>query len=269
MKSLLLSLAAAALAATGFAAEAAPVFNAVLTTGKDHRFVLLSSAGKTSSFLRVGESFEGYVVKAYDAKADTLTVERDGQSVQLRLVADAAIGNAPAATPATLADATALLQAMNFDEMMDKTLAGIRKQQKAMVEQMMGRMAPPGASAEERASVVEFQKKVMDEMMSSLSGAEMRDDMAKVYSEVFTREELQSLAGFYASPIGKTFSDKQPELAEKMNAVMAPRMMAAMPKVQQMMREFGAEMRAKKAAAAAATGTAPAPVAPTPTPAPK
>ena len=41
--------------------------------------------------------------------------------------------------------------------------------------------------------------------MSGVSGAAMKDDLAKVYAEVFTKEELQALGGFYQSPIGKVF----------------------------------------------------------------
>ena len=43
------------------AASDLPVFNATLTIGKQHRFVLVSAAGKTSGFISLGDTFEGYV----------------------------------------------------------------------------------------------------------------------------------------------------------------------------------------------------------------
>lgn len=254
-----------ALGRAAFAAEQLPLFNATLTVGKEHRFVLVNAGGKPSSFLRLGETFEGYTLKSYDPKTGVLQIERDGRTVPLTLVADAlANAPAPAATPATLADAQAVLNAMNFEVMMNKTLDGVRKGQTAMVEQMMGRMLPPQADAEMRREVIEFQKKMINELMGGLSGEEMKNDIAKAYSEVFTKEELQSLGTFYQSPIGQVFSDKTPLLQEKMNAVMAPRMMAAMPKVQQMMRDFSMEQRAKREAAKGGGAPAPAP-APAPT----
>lgn len=253
LRALLLALASAIALR---AADALPAFNATLTMGKEHRFVLVSPAGKASSFLALGETFDGYKLKSYDAKAGVLEVERDGKVSKLTLVADAAVVNAPAAR-ATVADATAVLDAMKFEQMMDKTLAGARKQQMAMIDRMMGQMAGPGANREE---MVAFQKKMIDEIMSAMSGAELKNDMAKVYSEVFTKDELQALGAFYSSPIGQTFSDKQPVLAEKMNEVMMPRMMAVMPRVQKMAQEFGQQQKAKReAAAAGAGGTVPAP----------
>ncbi|HUR57370.1 MAG TPA: DUF2059 domain-containing protein [Opitutaceae bacterium] len=249
MKKILPLLLAFFAAAVLSAADSVPLFNATLTVGKEHRFVLANATGKTSQFLRIGESFDGYSIKAYDAKSGVLDLERDGKITKVTLVADAAATNVPLATPATLADATAVLNAMNFEQMLDKTMAGVRKQQAAGMGQMMGKMMPPNADAETKEAIVAFQKKVMDEMMGGVTGENMKDDVAKIYSEVFTKEELRDLGAFYQSPVGKTFSDKQPDLAEKMNGLMMTRMMGAMPKVQQMMQDFGREMQAKKAAA--------------------
>jgi uncharacterized protein len=264
MKTFLSLLFVTLIASVSLAAESLPVFNATLTMGKDHRFVLINATGKASNFLKLGDSFDGYKLTNYDAKAGTLTVERDGKSSQLSIVADAATANAAMpGSRATVADAEALLNAMNFEQLMDKMLAGIRKGQTQMIDQMMGRMLPPQADDQTRRDITEFQKKVIAEMMGGLSGEEMKGDIAKAYSEVFTKEELQQLGAFYQSPLGKTFAEKQPELTEKMNAVMAPRMMAAMPKVQAMMRDFSMEQRAKREAAKGG-GSAPAPA-----PAPK
>jgi uncharacterized protein len=233
------------------AADSLPLFNATLTVGKDHRFVLVSPGGKTSGFLTVGESFEGFRLKSYDPKTGVLEVERDGRVSPLTLVADASVKNAPAMpTQATLADAEAVLKAMNFEVIMDKTLEGMRKSQAAMVEQMMGRNLPPQTDPQRRTEIVEFQKKILDEMMSGLKADEMKQDIAKAYSEIFTKEELQGLGAFYQSSAGKAFAEKQPQLTERMNAVMTPRIMEAMPRVQQMARDFQAQQKAKREGAA-------------------
>lgn len=247
-----------AIAAALRAAETLPVFNATLTVGKEHRFVLVSPQGKASGFLALGESFDGYKLKSYDPKAAVLEVEKDGKVSPLTITADAAVVNTPAAaTKATIDDAKAVLTAMNFEQMMDKTLTGVRKGQMAMVDQMMSRMMGPGASEEVKKDVVEMQKKVLETMMAGLSGEEMKNDVAKVYSEVFSKEELRQLGEFYQSPLGQVFTDKQPELTEKINGLMAPRMMAAMPKVQEMMRDFAMQQKAKREAAGGG-GTGPA-----------
>jgi len=59
-------------------------------------------------------------------------------------------------------------------------------------------------------------------------------------------------------------TDKQPAVQEKMQAAMMPRIMGAMPKIQQLSMEFGKQQQAKAAAAAAAAQ----PATPAATPAP-
>jgi uncharacterized protein len=73
MKTLTSLLLAALTASAAFAADTLPVFNATLTVGKESRFVLVGPAGKASSWLQVGDTFEGYRVKNFDAKANTLS----------------------------------------------------------------------------------------------------------------------------------------------------------------------------------------------------
>ncbi|HVU32149.1 MAG TPA: DUF2059 domain-containing protein [Opitutaceae bacterium] len=258
-----------AFAATALAASAAvPVFNATLTVGKENRFVLLGSDGKASSWLQVGDTFEGYSVKGYDAKTGTLELEKDGKVTPVTIAADAAVAAAEMksmeSTPGTIEDATAVLDSMHFERMLDRTMAGMKKQQMAMVQQMMGRLVKPGQNKD---AIVAFQQKVIDTMMSAVNGADVKADVAKVYSEVFSKQELQALANFYSTPVGQEFSDKQPELSQKINAVIMPRMLAVMPKIQQMGQEFAAQQKAAAAAAAQpAAQTAPAPAA---EPAPK
>ena len=50
------------------------------------------------------------------------------------------------------------------------------------------------------------------------------DEMARIYSEVYTAEELAAIREFYLSPPGRAFLEKQPLLAEKyigvVNAIM-------------------------------------------------
>lgn len=68
-----------------------PQFNAILKIGSDQQFVLTDASGQASSYLRVGGSFKGYTIKAYDPKTDLLEVEHEGASLRLPLVADARV----------------------------------------------------------------------------------------------------------------------------------------------------------------------------------
>ena len=254
-----LALLAFVFAATLRAAESLPLFNAILTVGKEHRFVLLDASGKTSSFLTLGESFGGYKLKAFDAKAGVLELERDGRVSRVTLMSDAAIANAPAAKiPATVADAEVVLNKMKFEEMMERAMQGQKKMLAAQFQKMGAQMGAQGADP---AEVTAFQKKITDEVFSVLDAKTLKNDVSKIYSEVFTKQELDQISAFYSTPLGEMLNTKQPEVQEKLGTIIQGRMMEVMPRVQKMGQEFAAQQKAKKAAAggAAAPATSPAP----------
>jgi uncharacterized protein len=236
------------------AADAVPLFNATLTVGKEHRFVLVDANGKASSFLRLGERFDGYLLKGYDAKEGALELERDGKVSRVTLVSDAAVTSGPApALPATLADANSVLNKMRFEEMMDRVVGQQRKAIAASFEQNASRMIAQGVDKQE---VAEFQKKMTNELMSAMQPQLLKDEMAKIYSEVFTKAELDGMAVFYGTPLGEAIATKQPDVQEKLGAVIQKRMMEVMPRVQQMGRDFAAQQKARKEGGGA---SAPAP----------
>jgi hypothetical protein len=259
---LALTLALLALA-TPFALRAAdtlPVFNATLTMGKEHRFVLIDAAGKASTFLNLGDAFAGYTLKAYDAKTGTLDLERDGKISHVTLVTDAAVTDAPALpTPATMADAEKVLNQMHFDEMLDRSTEQQRKMITAQFQRVAEQMTAKGVDA---TAAAEFQKKMSDEVLGVLDGKRLKGDVAKIYSEVFSKEELDEISAFHSTPTGQMMLQKQPEVQNKLGAIIQTRMMEVMPKVQKMGQDFAAEQKAKMAAG----GAVPPPV-PTPPPA--
>jgi hypothetical protein len=254
-------------AATEPAAAVAPrpFFNAVITTGKDVRFVLISAAGQTSGWIRLGDTFDGAVLKSFDPATSTLVIDENGKLEKLSLVANAAVKDATAAangTPATLADAENVLQAMRFEDMMGKVLEQQRKQMRGMAQQMSSQMNAPGVNHED---LVAFQQKVMDEFMNAMNVSELKNDMAHIYTDVFTKEELEAQAAFYLTPAGQSMVTKTPEVQARMQAVLMPRIQATMPKVMQMGQQFQAEQQAKMKAAMPTT----APAAPAPAATPK
>ena len=243
MKAKLLLIAVLA-AAPVFAADQVPLFNATLSVGKEHRFVLVDREGKTSSFLALGESFAGYKLKGYDPKTGVLELERAGRVHRLTLVADAATKDAPAAAiPATIADAEAVLNKMHFEEMMERALALQKKMIAGQFEQVTKRMTAQGVDPAEAAA---FQKKMTDEVLAALDAKQLKADVSKIYSEVFTKQELDQIGAFFTTPLGEMLSAKQPAVQEKLGAVVAGRMAEVMPRVQKMGAEFAAAQKAKR-----------------------
>ncbi len=261
---LLLTLGTVATVHAADTASSAPLFNAIMTMGKEHRFVLLSSAGKPSAWLRVGSTFEGYTLKAYDEKSGGLDLERDGKVTRVTIMADAATQSSGSAsplttTPATLADAENMLKVMHFEEMLSAIVAQQKKAMGPMLQQSMARMNVP---AEDRERVMAIQKKAVDEAMDAMMGPDMTADIARIYSNVFSKEEISAMSSFYATPAGQAMVSKQPQVQEQMMQAMMPRMMQIGPKLQAAMQDYAKE----RAAAGAATATAPAAPATAPKP---
>jgi hypothetical protein len=167
----------------------------------------------------------------------------------------------PPAVQADPAAVDAVLKALHFDEMMGKAL----DQQKQMIQQMISRTSLPGRPKEE---VEAFERKALDSAFIGLSPEEVHAVAVQNYGEAFTTDELHAIADFYNSPAGQALVAKQAQVQQKIGAVLRPRAMQAMAKIQQMARDFAAQQKAKdpKASgspAAPATSAAPAPATPT------
>ncbi|HTJ78077.1 MAG TPA: DUF2059 domain-containing protein [Rariglobus sp.] len=230
--------------ATMRAAESAvPELRGMLATGADRRFALSVPGDNQTAWVAVGDNFAGWKLSAYRASEDTLVLNKDGKEVLLKLSASKI---AVADTKATLADAEAVLNKMKFEDMFGKMLEQQKRSMVGMMKKMTGDMK--GVNPEDFAA---YQSKVMDTMYATMKPEEMKADFARIYSDVFTKEELQGLADFYGTPAGVAMIDKQPEVQQKTMEIMMPRMMAIMPKIQQLSAEFAKEQAAKKAAAAA------------------
>ena len=242
------------------AADVAPFqLKGVLNTGREKLFGLSTETGDSSAWVPLGKAFQGYTLKSYDDTKSLLVFEHEGKTFELTL-ATAKIATAEAAkgTPATVADAAAVIDRMRFDEMMTKAMDGQRKAMAGMSQQMAKQM---GVKVDPK-DFEEYQNKVMDAMIAAMDIPQLKKDMANIYADTFTKEELNAMSDFYATPAGAAMADKQPEVQQKLQSVMMPRIMAAMPKVQQMAVEFGKAQQAKAAAAQPAAPTvAPAAVA--------
>jgi hypothetical protein len=237
------------LSVAGYAAESAsaalPELRGVLATGTERRFALAAPGTGQTAWVTVGDTFAGWKLSAYRSSEDALVLVQDGHEMLLKL-SSGQVGVAQ--EKATLADAEALLSKMKFEEMFGKIFEQQKKGMAPTMKQMMGNL-----KGVDPAEAEAFQKKVMDTMYSGMKAEEMRGDIARVYSEIFTKSELQGLADFYGTATGQALIEKQPAIQQKMMEVMMPRMMAGMAKVQQLTADFAKQQAAKKAAA----GTAP------------
>ncbi len=217
----------------------------MLSTGNERRFALAAPGGDTA-WVSIGDNFAGWKLTDYHPAEDVLVLTKNGQSANVHLSGSVIGTSTSDNTKATLADAEEVLNKMKFNQMMDRIMEQQKKAAANMVKQLAAQTGGAGNSEDLQA----FQARLMDTMFAELNADAMRPDIAKAYSEVFTKEELQAQAAFYSTPVGQAMVDKTPDLQQKMTEIMTPRIMAAMPKVQQMTKDFATEQTAKKQAAA-------------------
>lgn len=217
----------------------------VLDLGTSQSFSLSTDDGVASKWVKIGQTFKEHKVVAFDSTTQVLTLEHNGETVTLSLAA-AQEGSGEAGDMASrLAEAKNIMELMNFEDMMDKT---IQAQMKAMSDMMRKQMSAGGQVDEE---LVAFQSKAMAEMFDEIDWAPIKEGMSQAYAEVFTQDELGSISNFYATPAGQATLVKQPELQEKTMKLMMPALMGAAQSMQKKMMTFRRERAAAKKAEAA------------------
>jgi hypothetical protein len=125
-------------------------------------------------------------------------------------------------------DVDELLTLMRIDKMMESTMEPLKKMM-ASAGQTAG--MPPEHAARAKA----MQEKSFALIMGEMTGSRMKAEMAQIYGETFTTEEIKGLTTFYKSPAGQAFLDKQPIVMQKTMAMSQKMMMEIMPKIQAMM----------------------------------
>ncbi|MBN1912664.1 MAG: DUF2059 domain-containing protein [Pirellulales bacterium] len=107
----------------------------------------------------------------------------------------------------------------------------VKENQIATAKQMLDAMVA-------QSPVLQAQKDILEEFLKEcLAWDAVKDDFAKMYMEEFTESELEELAAFYRTPVGKKLADKTPVLAGKGAKIASARVQKKMPELQQKIRE--------------------------------
>lgn len=125
----------------------------------------------------------------------------------------------------------------------DKMLVPVFKQVAKMQEDRIAKMQIPD-------DMKDVSKKYLDRInelvMKNMSWKELKDDVVRIYMEVFTETEIRELLGFYESPIGKKFVQKSPELALKVVNMSQARTMKILPEIEKLTKEMEEELKRKQ-----------------------
>lgn len=158
---------------------------------------------------------------------------------------------APAADAAHVKAALDLIVASRTDQMFTQMKNPTEPMVKNTVAQFQGcESAQP--------VLTEFSKAMSAVSFSDEQIDKVRHDVAVVYTEVFTKAELDEMAAFFKSPTGVKMLDRMPEVMEKMQATQMQGK-ETMQKAGEIAQGFGPRLEEAYKACQAAAAPAPAP----------
>ena len=105
-----------------------------------------------------------------------------------------------------------LLQVTKSDQMLKQSLDQVRQMQTAELSKAQ-------LSSEDKAKSAAVFDKINKAMADRLSWDNLKPQFIKLYSDLFTEEEIVNVLGFYKSPAGQAFLTKMPMLMKRSMAL--------------------------------------------------
>src|SRR5690348_9956715 len=94
----------------------------------------------------------------------------------------------------------------------DRTMQAMQAQLGTMMEKQFDSFAKCDAALP---VIREFSGAIGEKVAAVFGSEEMKVDVASVYAEVFSEDELKEIIGFYQSPLGRKLLDRMPDLMQK------------------------------------------------------
>jgi uncharacterized protein len=104
-----------------------------------------------------------------------------------------------------------------------------------MIEAELKKRKPLGEKLPEKVNLM--REKIMGMFRQQFAWDNLKEDYIKIYTEMFTEQELKDLVTFYKSPAGRKFAEKQPELINKSLELGREKGLALVPQIEQTIRE--------------------------------
>lgn len=124
------------------------------------------------------------------------------------------------------AAAEELMKSMNIQGQMEKTVQYL----KAMP---MGQYGSTNLTE----GLTQQREKIYSEIFNEKYWADVKREVAAIYTQIFTEEELKGAVDFYKSPAGQAFIIKQPEMMQRMMEFQKKKMAEIMPRIQEISRQ--------------------------------
>lgn len=219
----------------GARADEAPeiLLRGILKLNGNQAFSISDTAGHESKWLRIGQSFADYTLTSFEEATEVLTVQKGDQQFELSIAGSETPLEPSGDFGERLAEAQRIMDLMQFDKMMEDTMAA---QMDGMGDMMRQQMSQMGQSVDE--AFVDFYSQAMTRMFDGIDWQPIKEGMSAAYAEIFTKSELQGMANFYSTPAGQATLKKTPEIQQKTMQVMMPAILQGSRKLQKELGEF-------------------------------
>lgn len=146
-----------------------------------------------------------------------------------------------AAEPASEASIRALLAVTQARELLDGMNAQLEAQMNAGIVAALGERQP---SPRQQQAIQRMKARMLVVLREELAWERMEPMHLRIYRETLTEDEVAGMLAFYQTPAGQALIRKMPLVMQKIMPEIQGVMASAMPKMQEIQREFMAEMRA-------------------------
>jgi hypothetical protein len=166
------------------------------------------------------------------------------------LVSSLAFADAPKTKPedAKTKLAIELMQITHYD----KTMQAMQGQVRTMMEKQFDSFAKCDAALP---VIRQFSGAIGEKVSVVFGSEELKVDIASVYAEVFSEDELKEIIEFYQSPLGRKLLDRMPDLMQKSMQISQDRVKSMMPELEKLGEEYGARIHEAAEACPASAST--------------
>jgi hypothetical protein len=132
-----------------------------------------------------------------------------------------------------------MLKLTDMQKMMDQMVAQV---QQMLTNQLKLQNIPE----KDQEKVLQFQNTLTKKILDAMSWDKMEPEYIKLFSTVYTVEELKAIVDFYKSSAGQSMLKKQPMLIQKSLQIAQAKIQSLLPELKKMTEDFAASVKDKK-----------------------
>ena len=157
------------------------------------------------------------------------------------LAATLLAGSACTPPPDKLVLAQEVITAIDAEKMLDEMVPQLEQMNSQMVRQLA---VQNGFTVDEAAELAKIGPKTTAISIEAIRG--LLPEMAKIYVNIYSVEELQAMKRFYTSPEGRAMLAKQPALKQQLSPKIQDAVLATQPHIQELIQKEAARIIAAR-----------------------